>query len=103
MATFVSIAGAGALITMLTVAVLHLASPPSVAITALFDQVDVPGDELADINVTPGGRRSKTFASDTLFGPLLVTVIVYVRLVPTPTGLGEPSWSSRRSADRLVP
>src|SRR2546426_121925 len=103
MATFVSIAGAGALITMLTVAVLPLASPPRVAITAPLDKVDAPGDELADINVTPDGRRSKTVASDTLFGPLLVTVIVYVRLVPTSTGFGEPSRFNRRSADRPVP
>jgi hypothetical protein len=64
--------------------------------------LQVPCDEEADTNVTPAGKISVTMTPVALLGPLLVTVIVYVNVLPTTTGSGASVLEIDRSAAALT-
>ena len=102
-ATFVRMASADWTITTFTVAEAPPASAPSAHETNPFERLYEPCEVVAETKVTPGGRRSNNCASGTPFGPLLLTVMVYVRLLATPTGSGESSMDTTRSAGGAVP
>jgi hypothetical protein len=51
-----------------------------------------------DTNETDGGRLSVSVADDASFGPLLVSVMVYVMFEPAGTGEGDPVFDTARSA-----
>src|SRR3989442_15654579 len=57
---------------------------------------------LADTNAALRGRSSVRIARVGGSGPLLVTVIVYVRFCPTATGSGESVFVTDKSADRVT-
>ena len=66
-------------------------SPPPLSL-------QLPWLELTEINVTPAGKRFVSATPLAADGPALLTVMMNVRLLPTPTGLGDALASSARSA-----
>jgi hypothetical protein len=85
--------------TMVTVALAPFPRTPMEQITVLVP-LQLPWLGVADTYVTPAGNGSLTLTPVALFGPKLVTVIVYVRFWPTNTGSGESVLLSDRSADK---
>jgi hypothetical protein len=76
-AVFVMVVGLdGAVTTIVIVAVAPTASDPTLQVTVPEAWVQVPWVELAETNVTPGGRVSVTTTAVALFGPLLEAVTV---------------------------
>ncbi len=74
----------------------QLTVPP--APTAGVVQLQPPGFA-NDTNVVPAGSVSDTLTAAALLGPALVTVMVYVRLLPATTGSGVSTLVTDKSAD----
>ena len=83
--------------TMVTVALPPFAIVPRLQLT-VAPPVHVPCDGVAEPNVMLEGSVSVTLTPHAAFGPALVTVSVYVRLLPTVTGLGLALFVIPRSA-----
>ncbi len=84
--------------TMVTVLLAPLANVPRLHVTVPlpFVQVGLPG--VTDTKFTPTGNASVMVTPVAVFGPLLVTVMVYVRLFPTSTEPAEAVLLIDRSA-----
>jgi hypothetical protein len=98
-AVLVMLPAATGLMMMVTVAVAALARVPRLQLTAA---VQVPWLGVAETNVTPVGTASVKVTPVAGDGPLLVTIRVYVRLLPIPTGLGEAVLVTARSAEDVA-
>src|SRR6266550_7446921 len=88
--------------TMVTVADAAALIAPSEHVTVVVPE-HVPCDAVADTRAVPAGSVSDTVAEVAWFGPLFVTVIVYVRGLPTVTGSGESVFVIARSACLAMP
>src|SRR5713101_2995934 len=83
--------------TMVAVALALLARELRLHVTVPAACEQEPWLALAETKVTPAGRVSVMVTLVAPPGPLLVAVNVYVRLLPTLTGLGAPDLLSERS------
>ena len=85
--------------------IVRVAEAPLARLPAL--QVTIPlicvAPPVAALKVIPAGRVSVTITPVALLGPLLVTVIVYVRSSPATTGSGLSSLTIERSVSASVP
>ena len=58
---------------------------------------DHPAGAAMEMKVVLAGSGSESVANGALLGPALLTVIVYVRLLPAITGSGESAFVTDRS------
>src|SRR5947209_11359889 len=84
--------------TIVTVAVAAFAIVPREQVTVPAASEQVPCVEFAERYVTTEGNGSETYTLVAEFGPLLVTVNVYVSSVPSVTGFGEADFTMATSA-----
>src|SRR3989442_15271984 len=82
---------------MLAVAELPVARLPKLHVRVVVPEHE-PCVGLAETNVTPAGRGSVKIAFVAGDGPMLVTTILYVRLVATIPGFGEAVLVTERFA-----
>jgi len=88
--------------TMLTGALPPLAMVPRLQVTVPEACVHVPWLLETEPKVTLPGRTSVNATPVAWPGPRLVTVTVYVRVLPTKTGFGAPLFCTRRSAGEMT-
>src|SRR5438128_116053 len=79
----------------LNVALPPLASDPTLHVTLLVP-LQLPWDADAETKLTPIGSVSVTTTPVAVFGPLLVTVIVYVIVAPTVAGSADAVFVTER-------
>src|SRR5262249_51141795 len=79
----------GAVVTIVTVTLELLVRVPRSQVTVPLAFGHEPKLEEADTNCTPLGSTSVSLTPVAVFGPLFVTVTVYVRVCPVTTGSGE--------------
>jgi hypothetical protein len=84
-AVLVMVPDAVAVTTIVTVALAPFPMMPSAQFTVLVPVHGLPWLGVADTKLTPAGSVSLTDTPVALFGPRLVTVIVYVKFCPTYT------------------
>jgi hypothetical protein len=93
---------AGAVTTIVTVALDPLAIDPRLHVTVPALWLQVPWVGVADTNTTPLGRVSVKLTPVAVLGPALLTLTVYVRLPAAATGSGESALVTDRSAEAVT-
>ena len=93
---FVTVPGAFAFVTSVIVTEAPTFRFPSWQLTSA-PPVQVPCEVATETNVVPAGTGSDRVTPVALFGPLFVTTIVQVTLLPTVAGFGAPDFVIWRS------